>query len=833
MKAVVMAGGEGSRLRPLTLGRPKPMVPIATKPVMQHNLDLLKRHGITEVVVTVQYLASMIQDYFGDGSQLGMKIVYSVEETPLGTAGSVKLAQKHLTDTFVVISADALTDFDLTQIVNFHKDRKALATLTLFRVPNPLEYGVIITREDGEIVQFLEKPSWGEVFSDTVNTGIYVLEPEILDNFEPNRAFDFSQELFPLMLKKGDPLYGFIAPGYWCDVGNLQEYLRANADLLAGKVAIPLPGKHVGGGVWIEEGAEVSPDAQLYGPVCVGREAKIKSGAVVHGPSVIGEYAVVDSRCHVVRSVIWNNSYLGERVELHGAIVGKQCHVESKAVIFEGAVIGDNTVVRDSAIIQPNVKIWPNKEIETGATVAASIIWGAQGRRVLFGRYGITGLANIDLTPEFAAKLGAAFGATLPKGSVVSVNRDPNRTPRMIKRAIISGLPSAGVNVADLATVPIPVARYVTRTSEAQAGIDVRLSPFDNRVVDIKFLDQNGMDISKSTERKIENTFFREDFRRVYLDEVGLIYYQPRVPESYSEGFIAALDKAALPAPPDGFGLVVDYSNSISATILSPILRRGGARVVALNASVEDARPMASPEEHEVALAQCASISSALRAAMGVRIDPGGERIWLVTGRGQILPGMTALAVMADLVFRAKPGAVVAVPVSASKVIDEVAARNGGRVVRTRVNPHSMMEVAAREKVAMLGDGNGGFIFPAFHPGFDGMFAVAQMMGLLASAGATLDDVVNALPPYYMSSTKVSCPWERKGRIMRILHEQYRDGQSRQIDGVRIDLGEKEWVLILPDPDRPIFHVIAESTSADQARVLQDKYAALISGLQD
>lgn len=832
MKAVVMAGGEGSRLRPLTLGRPKPMVPIATKPVMQHNLDLLKRHGITEVVVTVQYLASMIQDYFGDGSQLGMKIVYSVEETPLGTAGSVKLAQKHLTDTFIVISADALTDFDLTEIVKFHKDRKALATLTLYRVPNPLEYGVIITREDGQIVQFLEKPSWGEVFSDTVNTGIYVLEPEILDYFEPNKVFDFSQELFPMMLKKGDPLYGFISPGYWCDVGNLQEYIRANADLLSGKVAIPLPGKHIGGGVWLEEGAEVAPDAQLYGPVCVGRDAKIKSGAVVHGPSVIGEYSVVDSRCHVVRSVIWNNSYLGERVELHGAIVGRQCHVENKAVIFEGAVIGDNTVVRDGAIIQPNVKIWPNKEIETGATVATSIIWGAQGRKMLFGRYGVTGLVNIDLTPEFAAKLGAVYGATLPKGAVVTVNRDPNRTPRMIKRAIISGLPSAGVNVADLASVPIPVARYITRISEAQGCVDVRLSPFDNRVVDIKFFDQNGMDISKATERKIENTFFREDFRRVYLDEVGLIYYQPRVPESYTEGFMKALAKTSMPSIPEDFTLVVDYANSVSSTILSPICRSKGARVVALNAAVEDARPATSQGEHEVALAQSASITAALHANMGVRIDPGGEKIWLLTGQGQILPGMTALAAMADLVFRAYPGATVAVPVSASKVIDKLAAKHGGRVVRTRVSPHSMMEVAAKERAAMLGDGNGGFIFPAFHPGFDGMFAIAQMLGLLAGAGATLSDVVHSLPPYFMSSTKVSCPWERKGRIMRILHEQYRDGQSKQIDGVRIDLGD-EWVLILPDPDRPIFHVIAESTSADQAHILQDKYAALISGLQD
>jgi mannose-1-phosphate guanylyltransferase/phosphomannomutase len=832
MKAVVMAGGEGSRLRPLTLGRPKPMVPIATKPVMQHNLDLLKRYGITEVVVTVQYLASAIQDYFGDGSQLGMKIVYSVEESPLGTAGSVKLAQKHLTDTFIIISADALTDFDLSQIINFHKEKQALATLTLYRVPNPLEYGVIITREDGEIVQFLEKPSWGEVFSDTVNTGIYVVEPEILDYFEPNKVFDFSQDLFPMMLKKGDPLYGFIAPGYWCDVGNLQEYLRANADLLTGKVGIPLPGKHMGGGIWVDEGAEISPDAQLYGPVCIGREAKIKNGAVVHGPSVIGEYSVVDSRSHVVRSIVWNNSYLGERVELHGAIVGKQCHVQSKAVIFEGAVIGDNTVVRDGAIIQPNVKIWPNKEIETGATVATSIIWGAQGRRVLFGRYGVTGLVNIDLTPEFTAKLGAAYGATLPKGAVVTVNRDPNRTPRMIKRAIISGLPSAGVNVADLASVPIPVARYITRNSEALGGIDVRLSPFDSRVVDIKFFDQNGMDIGRVTERKIENTFFREDFRRVYLDEIGLIYYEPRVPESYTDGFVQALEKTGLPDPTEDFNLVIDYANSISSAILSPILRKGGPRMVALNASVEDIRSGSSPVDHELALGQCASISSALRATMGVRIDPGGEKVWLVTSRGQVLPNMTALLAMADLIFRVKPGATVAVPVSATRLVDELAAKHGGKVIRTRVNPHSMMEIAAKEQVDMVGDGAGGFIFPIFHPGFDGMFAIANIMGLLTAANATLSDVVGSLPPYYMSSTKVSCPWERKGRIMRILHEQYRDGQSKQIDGVRIDLGD-EWVLVLPDPDRPIFHVIAESTSAEQARVLQDKYAALISGLQD
>ena len=201
MKAVVMAGGAGSRLRPLTVGRPKPMVPIVNKPVLMHILDLLKRHGILDVVLTVQFMGDSIQDYLGDGSLMGMNIRYAVEETPLGTAGSVKNAQHYLDDTFLVISGDALTDFDLTKIIDFHRERKSLATLTLYRVPSPLEYGVIIIDEDGRVRQFLEKPSWGEVISDTVNTGIYVLEPEVLDHCELGTPFDFSKDLFPLLLK--------------------------------------------------------------------------------------------------------------------------------------------------------------------------------------------------------------------------------------------------------------------------------------------------------------------------------------------------------------------------------------------------------------------------------------------------------------------------------------------------------------------------------------------------------------------------------------------------------------------------------------------------------
>ncbi|MGC8786754.1 MAG: sugar phosphate nucleotidyltransferase, partial [Anaerolineae bacterium] len=582
MKAVVMAGGEGSRLRPLTINRPKPMVPLVNKPVLFHILELLKRHGITQVVVTLQYMADMVQDYFGDGSALGMEINYSIEEIPLGTAGSVKNAQKYLDDTFIVISGDAVTDFDLSAIIQYHKTQKAVATLTLYRVPNPLEYGVVILNGDGRIREFQEKPSWGQVISDTVNTGIYVLEPQVLELFEAGKPFDFSKDLFPILLDRGEPLYGYVSEGYWCDIGNIQEYIRASSDVLEGRVHLEPIGREIGAGVWGGENIEIAPDAQLYGPIYLGDGVKIKGGVVIRGPSVVRNYSIVDNRAQVDRSIVWRNSYVGEGVELRGAIVCRQCSIKSKAVIFEGAVVGDMSMVGERAIIHPNVKIWPEKVVEAGATVKSSIIWGSQARRVLFGRYGVTGQVNIDLTPEFAAKLGAAFGATLPKGAVVTINRDPHRSPRMLKRGLISGLPSAGIHVRDLRSVPIPVARYITRKIGAAGGLHVRLSPHDNRVVDIKFMDSRGLNLSKDAERNIERVFFREDFRRVYLDEIGVIDYQPDVIETYTADFLSRLNIQAIQNA--RFSVVVDYANAPTSLVLPNILRHLGVRVVELNA---------------------------------------------------------------------------------------------------------------------------------------------------------------------------------------------------------------------------------------------------------
>ena len=495
-------------------------------------------------------------------------------------------------------------------------------------------------------------------------------------------------------------------------------------------------------------------------------------------------------------------------------------------------MVGDQTIINAGAVIGANVKIWPSKEVDEGATISSSIIWGSQGRRVLFGRNGITGLVNIDLTPEFCAKLGAAFGATLPRGSTVIMNRDAHYTPRMLKRAMLSGLCSSGVEIADIHSVPIPVSRFMTHASKAAGGIHVRLSPFDNRVVDIKFFDPDGLDIDTATERKIEGVFFREDYRRVYLDEIGRINDGEDIDATYSEAFFASLRADALTQIANKFRLVVDYANSNPSPLLPNILRRLGADVTELNANLDDTRIFQTAQEFEEGMERLARITPVLDANLGVRIDSGGERLFLVDDSGRRLTGLQALLALTALSLSVNRGGRVAVPVTAPRAFEQIAERYGGTIERTRANLSALMRTAAQQRdMLLLGDGQGSYIFPGFFPVADGLYAIVKIMELLTLRGQPLSEVMTELPPYFIDQTRVPCRWEYKGKVMRILNQQYQDRKLEQIDGIKIDLGD-EWVLILPDTDGPFFHVIAEGANEEHARVLTEKYAGLVAGLQ-
>src|SRR5262245_12775319 len=329
MKAVIMAGGEGTRLRPLTSNTPKPLLSIAGRPMMEHVIQLLRRHGITDIVVTVAFMANAIRDYFGDGSEFGVQLRYVDEPSPLGTAGSVRNAASLLTERFIVLSGDVITDVDLSHIVEFHVAREALATIGLTPVDRPLDFGIVITRDDGSIDRCLEKPTWGQVFSDTINTGIYVLEPEILDLIEPARPVDFSAEVFPMLLRDGLPLYGAVAHGYWEDVGTIDAYLRAHKDVLDQMVHLDIPGFQVADGVWVGEGTEIAPDVETVGPAVIGPDCTIESGTRLGAYTVLGSHCRVLANVHIDRSVVHDSVYIGPGGRLRGVVVGKSANLRA------------------------------------------------------------------------------------------------------------------------------------------------------------------------------------------------------------------------------------------------------------------------------------------------------------------------------------------------------------------------------------------------------------------------------------------------------------------------------------------------------------------------
>src|SRR5258705_7100259 len=500
-----MEGGGGTRLRPMTANQPKPLLPVANRPIMEHVVRLLRRPGLDETVVTVKSLAALVRNYFGDGEEFGMSLQYAPEEMPLGTAGSVRNAEDALRDEpFLVISGDALTDMDLTGLVRFHKDKGALVTVALAKVPNPLEFGIVITEEDGQIQRFLEKPTWGQVFSDTVNTGLYVMEPEILAEIPPGQVVDWSADVFPKLLDRGAPLYGYVSESYWEDVGTHESYLKVQADVLAGRVQTDIAGFEVSPGVWVAEGAEVDTDAVLTGPLCIGDYAKIEAGAHLREYTVIGSNVVVKEGAFLHRAVVHNNVYIGQGVTLRGCVIGKNTDVMRLARIEEGAVVGDECVIEPEAYLSAEVKVYPFKTIEAGRGVHTNRIWGCQGQRTLFGPRGVSGLVNVEITPELCVRLSSAYATTLKKGSVVTTARDASRAARALKRAVISALTASAINVRDLEVSPLPVTRFEVARGDSVGGVMVRTTPGDAQGVDILFLDEHGADLSQAAQRKLE-----------------------------------------------------------------------------------------------------------------------------------------------------------------------------------------------------------------------------------------------------------------------------------------------------------------------------------------
>jgi len=827
MKAVVMAGGEGTRLRPLTSNQPKPMVSIVGKPCMEHILELLRDHGMTEVIVTVAFLPQAIRGYFGDGEALGLEIGYSVEESPLGTAGSVKLATKQLDETFLVISGDALCDVDLSELVAFHKEKGAAVTIGLKSVENPLEFGIVVTDEDGRIERFLEKPSWGQVFSDTINTGIYVLEPEVLKHVPADRPFDFSKELFPYLLEMGRPLYGHVMDGYWQDIGDLDQFRQANFDALEEKVRLNIPGIRIRGNVWIGEGVEIADLQQVEGPAYIGNYCRIAPDATVGEYSVLSNSVTLRERTRTTRSVIDASTHVGRSCLIEGAIVGRSCDIRAHVRIHEGVAIGDDVRIGSETVVMPGVRIYPYKEVESGSHIYESLIWESRASSRLFGRDGVAGLVNVDLTPEVAVRIAAALGTALKRGARVAASRESPPACRMIKRAMITGFTSAGLDVADLRVLPAAVARHLLRTEGYEAGLHVGTSQSDPEVVQIRFFEQPGIEMSSALQKEIEKNFTRGELRRVGFGDIGSISYPARVRESYAQDLLSGLDVEAIRAR--GFRLVVDYGFSAASFVLPLVLGPLGVEAVSAHGFTTD-RTDSGPALLREAIGQVKQLVPAVGADFGVVLDRAAERLYLLDERGREIPVEQSLLLFLRLIGRNGKRGKLAFPITVTSQVDKMLEGSGLEVVRTPASLGDLTRAAAEDGVIFAGAVGGGYVFPQFVPAYDAVASLCNLLELLAPVRKPLSELVADLPAPTLVHRQLPCPWALKGVVMRVLTERLRDRKLDLMDGIKV-FDERGWAQILPDPDEPLMHIYAEGRTEEDSKALEAEYHQMVEDI--
>ncbi len=507
MKAVVMAGGEGKRLRPLTCDIPKPGVDICSKPVIEYIFDLLVRNGFDEAYITLGYLAEKIKDRYGD-SYKSMKLHFVKEDKPLGTAGSVKNAAKDFDETFLVISGDAVCDFELDKIVLYHRSENADITVVGCKVDDPREYGLVNFDEKGRIISFNEKPSWSQAVGNIANTGIYIIEPKVLKEI-PDGEYDFGKQLFPKLLKEGKSLYCYNATGYWCDIGDIGAYLRCHKDMLNGKIKFPL--RKTGEGIYAQ-GELPKGDYTIIPPVFIGERVDIADSAVIGPNTVIGSECVIGTGCKIRESVLLKGASVHSGCVINDALICTGATVRRGAGIYEQSVVGTKSNVGEFAVLNPKTLVWPNKNIESNMSVRGNVKYD-RVKREIFDDSGI-GL-SLELTPEMCTCIGSAI-ASIGDCRKIGIGFDGSVGAKVLKYALISGMMSSGAHVWSFGECFESQLSYCT----AFCGLCVGIYVSGGNEPQIKVCGEAGLSVRRHLEREIEARLEKGEFNRCLTDNL-------------------------------------------------------------------------------------------------------------------------------------------------------------------------------------------------------------------------------------------------------------------------------------------------------------------------
>jgi mannose-1-phosphate guanylyltransferase/phosphomannomutase len=590
-------------------------------------------------------------------------------------------------------------------------------------------------------------------------------------------------------------------------------------------VRLNIPGLKIRGDVWIGEGVEIDDVEGVEGPAFIGNYARVSPEASVGPYTILGAATTLRERGRISRSVLDASCYVGRSAVVEGAIIGRNCDIRSHARIHEGVAIGDQVTIGDQSVIYPGVRIYPYKEVDYGAQIYESLIWESRGTTRVFAQDGVVGLVNVDLTPEIALRFGAALGTALKRGARVVASRESAPAYRMIKRAIISGLHSTGVNVADLRTLPAPVGKHLMKTQGYDAAFHVGASTTDPEAVQIRLFERPGIALSAAMQKEIEKHFTRQELRRVPFGDVGSISYPARARESYASDLLADLDIGLIRER--GFRIAIDYGYSAGSFVLPLVLGPLGVEAITSHAFESDSG--STPGRLAETIDQAQRLVAAVNADFGAVFDRSAERIYLIDERGrEVRPDQALLLYLKLLGDRGADGKVV-VPITATSQVEEVVGERF-EVVRTPATLPELTRGAAGEGVVFAGAPGGGYVFPGFLPAYDAIAALCKLLELLAPVTDPLSKLVAELPRPTLVHRQMQCPWALKGTVMRVLNERYADRDVDTTDGIKI-FDDRGWVQVLPDGDEPTIHLYAEGKSPAESEELETELRMLVTDL--
>jgi len=693
MKAVIMAGGEGSRLRPLTCTIPKPMVRLCGKPIMEYIFDLLIKHSFEEASVTLGYLPHLIEESYKNNGD-GLKLNFFREESPLGTAGGVKLAAAHYNEPFAVISGDAMCDYDLSKIVKYHQSIGASATIVTAKVNDPREYGLLDIDAEGRVRGFIEKPAWGQATSDLANTGIYIINPECLSLIPDNQSFDFAKDLFPLMLEKKMPLYCYQATGYWCDIGDITAFMNCQKDILDGKCNCSYDAEQ---SIVLKDNLPQG-DYSIVPPVYIGEQAEIGAGAVIGPYSVVDDGCLIGEGAKLRSSVMFENSYLAPKATMTGAMLCAGASLKKGASMFEGSVAGAGAVISAGASVSPNVLIWPGKKVSENTVVSANIKYGL-GSKDLFDDDGIGPDTDVELTPELCARLGAAMGSS-KAGKKAGIAFDGNKNAKALSLAMMAGLMATGSHPWNFGECFEAQLSFFT----SFCGLGLGIFLYGGRDTAIKVCGEGGLSIPRFLERDIEARLSKGEFNR---------------------------------CGPDNYKDIADMS-SIQMIYRQELTKQAPYGLEGLRATVKS-----SNEKIRQLLRDCLSrLDCADGGGIVLRINKAGTRLSAYSEETNTIPFEKLLAICCLNEFR--NGKDIALPFDAPQLLDTLAESCNRKVFRYLSSPADTSDSLARRLAAKQ-------LWVR-----DGLFLATRILSIMKEREANLADLLAELPNFFITKKTVS-----------------------------------------------------------------------------